>query len=162
MVSRILSVLCLALGAWMVFVGVGNWREDRIHLRTWHRTEVRVDSAKVVPVPHEYPYTLGGHGAALAITVQWRGETFRGWFVDPAWARRSRSRAQQDANEAVARRTMQILIDPADSRHFSIRPDDAVYFYRDAWQALLVGTLLIIVGAILRRRGGTAAASESA
>lgn len=161
MISRILSVVCLALGGWMLWVGVGNWREDRLHLRTWHRTEARVDSAKVVRVPHEYPYTLGGYGAALAVTVHWRGETFGGWFVDPAWARRSRARAQKDADEAVARRRMQILIDPADSRHFSIRPDDALYFYRDAWQALLLGILLISAGIVLRRRRTSDTVSES-
>lgn len=157
MISRMLGVLFLALGLWMLWVGIGNWREDRLHLRTWHRAEARVDSAKVVPVAHEYPYTLGGHGAALAVTIHWRGEKFSGWFVDPAWARRSRARAQRDANDAVARGTMQILIDPADSRHFSLRPDDALYFYRDAWQALLMGALFVVMGGMLRwRRRGTA------
>lgn len=155
-------MLCLAIGAWMLWVGIGNWRQDRLHLRTWHRAEARVDSAKVVPVPHEYPYTLGGHGTALAMTVHWRGETFRGWFVDPAWARRSRARAQADANAAVSRGTMKLLIDPADSRHFAIRPDDPVYFYRDAWQALLVGALFVLVGVILRWRSGQTTEPDAA
>lgn len=149
---RVFSVICLALGAALLLLAFKNWRTDRSHLGSWHHREARIDSARVVPVPRTLPYTLGGHGALLAFTMRSNGDTVRGRYVDPAWARLSPARAQRDANEALARGRVQVLVDPADPYHISVRPDNAVYFYRDAWQAALLGALFLVVGIAARMR----------
>ena len=112
---------------------------------------------RVVDVPLQLPYTLGGHGAGLAVTYDVDGRTFRGLFADPAWARRSYLAARTDAREALERGSVEILVDPADYHHLAIRPAEPLYFYRDAWQLALLGIIALGAGEMLRRRSRQAA-----
>ena len=61
-------------------------------------------------------------------------------------------RAREDARAALARGTIQILIDPADPRHLSLHPDDAMYYYRDAWQLAALALGLLVLGGFARVR----------
>ena len=149
---RLIAILLLTLGGVLCVFSVVAWRADRSYLANWHRATARVDSVRVVDVPLQLPYTLGGHGAGLALTYELEGRTYRGLFANPAWARRSYLAARRDAREALDRGSIEILIDPADHYHLSMRPAEPLYYYRDAWQLALLGIIALAAGEMLRRR----------
>ena len=148
---RILGLILLTVGAVALIFAVIAWRTDRQQLKTWYPAEARISGARVVEVEPMLPYTLGGYGAGIETHYARGGDTVRGLFVDPVWARRSRARAYEDVRVYREMKTIHILVDPIDANHLSIRPDEPVYYYRDAWQLALLGVVLIIAGAILTR-----------
>ena len=125
------------------------YRDDRHQLATWYRVTATVDSATVTRIEPS-GLNRGRWVPVLYMTVTHRGQTFHGAIHEPLWARRTRARAVADAAEAERAGTAQILIDPLDDLHISLRPDDAVYYYRDAWQRAGVGAVLLLVGFVMR------------
>ena len=146
---RILKLLLFILGGALLAIAVKLWLADRDQLANWAPADATVDSVRVVEVPAQLPYTLGGKTVRYALTYSAGGKTYSGAFAEGVWARRSYMRARQDAKEAGDRGTMKILVDPADPYHLSLKPDDAVYYYRDAWQIALLGAVLLGAGVLL-------------
>lgn len=149
---RILKLLLITLGAGILLIALKLWLADRQQLATWTRVTARIDSTRVVDAPAQLPYSIGGKAPLLAMTYEVNGKTYRGKFVEGVWARRTYMRAREDAREAETRRSMEILVDPLDAYHISLKPDDWVFYYRDAWQLLLCGSVLMMAGVLLPGR----------
>ena len=154
---RILQIICFTLAGAVLALSFKLWLADRDQLATWTRATARVDSTRVVDVAAELPYSIGGKAVMYAVTYEYKDRTYGGKMVDGVWARRSYQRAAADADEAQNRGTVSLLIDPLDPYHLSLKPDDGIYYYRDAWQLALLSLLLLLAGLVLRRLQGAQA-----
>ena len=148
---RMLRIICFTLAGAALALSFKLWLADRDQLATWTKATARVDSTRVVDVSAELPYSIGGKAAMYAVTYEYRGRTYGGKMVDGVWARRSYQRAAADADEAQNRGTLSILIDPLDPYHLSLKPDDRVYYYRDAWQLALLAVVLLLAALIMQK-----------
>ena len=148
---RLLSLILFALGALLLMGAFIAWRHDRDQLANWDRVTAIVDSATVRPI-QPTGLNRGRWVPVLYMTWTHNGKTYQAGTWEPMWARRTRERAKQDAEAAKRAGKEEILVDPYEEYHISARPNDAVYYYRDAWQRALLGLALLGVGIVLRTK----------